>query len=127
MSRHTPWRGKAPSTPEEAERRENARRELERELAEYYDTHSTADEPGEEVEVERGVPVTDWDTLIGRRVQVVLYRDNPVATLTGVLRSLSDDGEVGIETGEGLRYGWPALEIIEVGDDVPDGYEEEVA
>lgn len=110
MSGHTPWRSKAPSTPEEAERRENARRELERELAEYYDTHSTADEPGEEVEVERGVPMTDWDTLIGKYVTVELGEDVEVR---GILRSLTDDGEVGLDVDGALEYSWPALEIYE--------------
>lgn len=38
MSGHTPWRHKPLSTPEEAERREAARKDLDRELAEYQET-----------------------------------------------------------------------------------------
>lgn len=43
MSGHTPWRSKAPSTPEEAERRKNAELELALDLAEGYLAHEDPD------------------------------------------------------------------------------------
>jgi hypothetical protein len=110
MSGHRPWRSTPPSTPEQVERREKARRELEAELAEYYDTHDTSELDGEEVTVEQKTGVDDWTSLIGRRVHVNIgFGDANVTMASGVLRSLSDDGEAGIETGLGMFYVWPVL------------------
>lgn len=51
--------------------------------------------------------------LVGRRVVVTLNHDGPV-TAEGVLVDVCDDGDFTLDTDEGRRYGWPALDIREV-------------
>ncbi len=50
---------------------------------------------------------------LGKRVTVVLDHDNPAAVLTGTLVALTVSGDVTVDTDQGRRYGWPALDIQE--------------
>jgi hypothetical protein len=60
-------------------------------------------------------PVEEMRTLVGRRVVVTLNeRDDPPVTVTGVLVDIEDDGGFTLDTPDGRRYGWPALDVTEV-------------
>lgn len=61
--------------------------------------------------------------LIGRRVVVIMDHDDPAAKATGVLVGLNGYGESAIDTADGRRYCWPAVEIRQ--DAVPSGLSDE--
>jgi hypothetical protein len=53
--------------------------------------------------------------LLGQQVTITLDRDDPAGVIRGRLVSLTAGGECVVDTEDGRRYGWPALEI-EAGD-----------
>lgn len=55
-------------------------------------------------------PWEDALALIGKRVEVIMYHDDPDATIIGTLVSLDDEGDFVMDTDDGLRYCWPFVE-----------------
>ncbi len=56
----------------------------------------------------------DMQALVGRRVTVTLDEHAmPPVTKTGILVAVEDDGGFTLDTPEGRRYGWPAVDIVE--------------
>ncbi len=57
----------------------------------------------------------DMKALVGRPVTVTLdERETPPVTVTGVLVDIEPDGSFVIDTAEGRRYCWPAVEMADV-------------
>jgi hypothetical protein len=56
----------------------------------------------------------DMKAHIGRPVVVTLNEhSDPPVTVTGVLVGLEDDGEFVIDTANGRRYCWPAVDMAD--------------
>jgi hypothetical protein len=49
--------------------------------------------------------------FVGQQVQVILDYDVPAGRMTGVLMSISDEGDVVVSTDMGRQYGWPCLAV----------------
>ncbi len=62
----------------------------------------------------------DMKARVGRPVTVTLdEREDPPVTVTGVLVDIEPDGSFVIDTTEGRRYCWPAVDMADAGEVKP--------